>query len=324
MPGANARANATRWKTTLPWRGAMTLAARCALLDKIPGIVTASGSIPFLLRVLVSGTLSCCGALAAASTEGAIEERFEGRSLIVFVPAQLPPPGTRALVVVFHGGLGNAQRIESARSEHGLNLDAVAQRAGFLVSYLNGTPATRRLGADKLGWNAGGGCCGVPAVNNVDDVGYAESAVADLVRRYGVDPKRVYGIGHSNGAMMVQRLMCETGVFAAGVAISGPLNVDPADCAAARGKKILAIHGAEDANVPIAGGRGTQGLSTAVYSSEERTRQSFANSGAQFDLLVVPGADHKLDHIQQAIERTESRSIAEKAAQFFGLLDRAD
>jgi polyhydroxybutyrate depolymerase len=286
--------------------------------------VTSSGSTPLLLPILVGGTLSCCGVLAAASSQGATEEVFQGRSLIVYVPAQLPAPGSRALVIVLHGGLGNAQRIESGRSEHGLNLDAVAQRARFLVSYLNGTPVTRRLGADKLGWNAGGGCCGVAAENNVDDVAYVESAVADLIRRYGVDRNRVYGIGHSNGAMMVQRLMCETGTLAATVAISGPLNVEPADCAAAHGKKILAIHGAEDANVPIAGGRGTQGLSAAVYNSEERTQRSFANSGAQFELQVVPGADHKLDNIQRAIEHTEGRSIAEKAAQFFGLLDRAN
>lgn len=283
------------------------------------GIVTTSGFGRFLLRILAAAALCCCSALAAASTQGVTEEVFQGRSLIVYVPAQLPAPGSRALVVVLHGALGNAQRIESGGSAHGLNLDAVAQRAGFLVGYLNGTPVTRRLGVDKLGWNAGGGCCGVPAQNNVDDVGYVESAVADLIRRYGVDRNRVYGIGHSNGAMMVQRLMCETGIFAATVAISGPLNVDAANCAAARGKKILAIHGAEDATVPIAGGRGAQGISATVYNSEERTRRSFENSGAQFDLLVLPGADHRLDGIQQAIEHTEGRSIAEKAAQFFRL-----
>ena len=53
-------------------------------------------------------------------------------------------------------------------------MDEVAKKSGFVVAYLNGTPVTRMLGADKLGWNAGGGCCGVPAENNVDDVGYHE------------------------------------------------------------------------------------------------------------------------------------------------------
>jgi poly(3-hydroxybutyrate) depolymerase len=99
--------------------------------------------------------------------------------------------------------------------------------------------------------------------------------------------------------------------------------LEGANCAAASGRRILAIHGAEDANVPIAGGRGTQGISGAVYNSEERTRQSFVNSGASFNLLVVQGADHKLDHIQAAMQQAGGVSMAEKAAQFFGVLSQS-
>jgi poly(3-hydroxybutyrate) depolymerase len=44
----------------------------------------------------------------------------------------LPAQGTRALVVVLHGGLGNAQRIESKQSENGLNMDVVAEKSGFI------------------------------------------------------------------------------------------------------------------------------------------------------------------------------------------------
>jgi len=236
---------------------------------------------------------------------------------MVYVPSRLPAQGTRALVVVLHGGLGNAQRIETGQSESGLNMDSVAEKAGFVVAYLNGTPATRRFGADKLGWNAGGGCCGQPAENDVDDVRYIRSVVAHLAAQYGIDQSRIYGIGHSNGGMMTQRVMCETGLYAAAVSISGPLNLESANCSAARGKRILAIHGAEDVNVPIAGGRGAQGISQAVYNSEERTRRSFVSSGASYDLLVVKGADHRLDHIEQAIQQSEGQSIAEKATKFF-------
>jgi poly(3-hydroxybutyrate) depolymerase len=127
-------------------------------------------------------------------------------------------------------------------------------------------------------------------------------------------------MGHSNGAMMTQRLMCETRLYAAAVAISGPLNLETGNCPAARGKRLLAIHGADDENVPIAGGRGTKGMSEAVYSSEKRTRQIFTGSGASYDLQVVAGADHQLDHIDTAIQQTEGQTIAEKAARFFGLV----
>jgi len=199
-------------------------------------------------------------------------------------------------------------------------MDAVADQGGFVVAYLDGTPVTRFLGADKLGWNAGGGCCGLPAENNVDDVGYITHAIDLLATQYGIDKSRIFGIGHSNGAMMIQRLMCETGIYAAAVAISGPLNYEPKDCTAARGRKILAIHGETDANVPIAGGRGTQGLSRAVFNSEERSRQMFLKAGAMYQLQIVKGADHNLNHLESVLLKSEGKTIAEKASLFFGLL----
>jgi polyhydroxybutyrate depolymerase len=270
------------------------------------------------------GSFSGHGYSEAASSQGVTTENYKGRDLLVYIPANgapanLPARGTRALVVVLHGGLGNASRIEGGASEKGLKMDEVAEKNGFLVAYLNGTPVTRMYGADKLGWNAGGGCCGVPAENNVDDVGYITSAVNHLVSEYGVDPARVYGMGHSNGAMMTMRLMCETNLYAAAVSISGPLNLSVQSCPGSRGKHILAIHGAEDQNVPIAGGQGTKGLSKVAYKSEKYTQQIFAASGVDFHLQIVQGADHVLDNIDARVEQTEHVSIAEKAAQFFGL-----
>jgi polyhydroxybutyrate depolymerase len=256
---------------------------------------------------------------ALAQGHDVITEAFGGRDMLVFVPSRLPPKGSRALVVVLHGGLGNAQRIASGQFESGLNMNAVAEKDGFIVAYLNGTPVTRYFGPRMLGWNAGGGCCGLSAENQIDDVGYIEGAVANLEARYGVDPARVFGMGHSNGAMMTQRLMCETRLYAAAVAISGPLNLPATACPDARGKRILAIHGADDRNVPIAGGEGTEGFSRTPYSSEDRSSQTFIASGAAYTLEIVPGADHKLDNIEAVIEQTDGVSIAEKAARFFGL-----
>ncbi|WP_413990272.1 alpha/beta hydrolase family esterase [Labrys okinawensis] len=265
--------------------------------------------------ILLTG-LSGVIAQACASTM----DSYDGRQMIVHVPDRLPPSGSRALVVVLHGGLGNAQRIAGRQAESGLNMDAVADRNGFIVVYLNGTPVTRWFGSRFLGWNAGGGCCGMSAANNVDDVAYIKGAVATLAGWYGIDRARVYGIGHSNGAMMSQRVACETHLFAAVVAISGPLNLQVSSCPAARGTRILALHGANDQNVPVAGGQGSKGLSFTAFNSEDRSRRIFLNSGATYTLQIVPGADHPLDHIEAAIMKTEGVTIAEKSARFFGLL----
>lgn len=268
-------------------------------------------------RFIILIALLC--ALPIVAHAAAATDAYGGRDMIVYLPAKLPPAGSRALVVVLHGGMGNAQHIESGQSEKGLGMDAVAEKDGFVVAYLNGTQAMKRMGATMLAWNAGGGCCGQPAVNNTDDVGYIGGAVAYLAGKYGIDRSRVYGIGHSNGAMMTQRLICEANLYAAGVAVSGPLNLATTKCPAAQGKRVLAIHGADDENVPIAGGKGSKGISGATFNAEERSRQIFMNSGASYDLDIVKGADHRLDHIDDALQQSENVSLAEKAAKFFGL-----
>jgi polyhydroxybutyrate depolymerase len=271
------------------------------------------------LLLLAAGMLTAGSAPSAAWAKASVVESYGGRQMIVHAPDGLPPAGSRALVVVLHGGLGNADRIASRQFETGLNLDAVADKNGFIVVYLNGTPVTRRLGNRFLGWNAGG-CCGMAAENDIDDVAYIQGAVDDLARRYGIDRKRVYAAGHSNGAMMAQRLVCETRLFAAVVAVSGPLDLPVSSCPAARGARILAIHGAEDQNVPVAGGPGSKGLSRTAFQSEARSKAVMTSSGAAYTLQIVPGADHFLDHIEAAIQKTEGVSIGEKAAAFFGLL----
>jgi len=241
---------------------------------------------------------------------------YAGRDIILVEPSTLPPPGDRALVVVLHGGMGNAGRIEAQKSEAPLNMDAQAAQNRFVVAYLNGTAATR-MGGNMLAWNAGG-CCGQPAAQNIDDTAYITGAVAALEADYGIDPARVYVMGHSNGSMMAQKLLCETTVFAAGITISGPLDITES-CAAAKDHRILAIHGADDDNVPISGGRGTAGIAHATFQSEAEAEQIFDRAGASYTLQIVPGAGHKLDDIEAAIEQSDGTTIQQKAVAFFGL-----
>lgn len=248
-----------------------------------------------------------------------VTEPVAGRDAVVYAPAVMPAFGSRALVVVLHGGLGNAQRIASSQSERSLGMHALADEGGFVVAYLNGTPVARMLGADKLGWNAGS-CCGQPAEKNVDDVGYIQAAVTDIATRYGVDRSRVFGMGHSNGAMLTQRVMCETDLYAAAVPISGALENGATSCPAARGKRIMAIHGADDQNVPVEGGKGARGLSRVAYNSESATAKVWQGSGALYDLQIISGASHGVDSINSQLVKTQSQSLAQKVARFFGLV----
>lgn len=264
--------------------------------------------------------LFCVLCRAPADAHELVVLDYGGREMMVYVPSELPPSGSRALVVVLHGGLGNAKRIATRQSESGLNMDAVAEKNGFLVAYLNGTPVTRNLGNRFLGWNAGGGCCGQSAANQVDDVAYIGGAVDDLAKHYGIDRARVFGTGHSNGAMMTQRLVCETKLYAAAVVISSPLNLEASLCTAASGRRILALHGADDQNVLVAGGVGPKGLSGLAFRSEDYSQQVFTRSGATYTLQVVLGTGHALANLDAMISKTEGLTIAEKSARFFNLV----
>jgi polyhydroxybutyrate depolymerase len=272
---------------------------------------------PVRFIALAAASLALSPALAAPA--GDLTDSYGGRAMIVHVPTTLPASGKRALVIVLHGGMGNADRIAGQQAESGLNLEAVADKHGFVVAYLNGTPVTRFLGGKFLGWNAGGGCCGQPGQNGTDDVTYIGRAVAYLADKYGVDRGKVFAVGHSKGAMMAQRMICETRVFASAVAISGPLNLDTTHCPSAKGLSVLAIHGADDANVPIAGGNGSKGLARVAFKSEAQSQAVMTASGARYTLQVVPGADHYLDHIGARIQQSEGISIGEKAARAFGI-----
>jgi poly(3-hydroxybutyrate) depolymerase len=273
-----------------------------------------------LMSVSISST---AGVFNKSNTESALNKEttltFGGRELYVHIPSQLPKEGTRALVVVLHGGFGNAQHIAMQDgAESGLNLDSVADKYGFIVAYLNGTAVTPFLGDDKKGWNAGL-CCRKAADNKIDDVKYISDAVNYLAGKYAIDNKRIYGLGHSNGAMMTQRIICETGLYAAGISISGTLAIETDHCQGAQGKNILDIHGKKDIVVPIKGGWSV-GIAGANYKKpQDYAKQTFERSGAHYTLQVLAGAGHMLDTIEQAVRQQEGISLQEKIVRFFGL-----
>ncbi len=250
-----------------------------------------------------------------AVPQDVVTDNFQGRDLLIYASPNMPSMGRRSMIVVLHGGMGNAVHIQTII---GQQMKDAADEGGYIIAYLNGSQATRR-NAKFLAWNAGGGCCGQPAKNNVDDVAYITGAVSYLARKYGVDKERIFGMGHSNGAMMTQRLMCETDLYQAIIPISGPLNIDVKTCPKAKGRKIWAIHGDKDENVPIGGGPGTKGLTDVPYKSEIYAKEIFEASDALYRIDAVKGADHSLQHLADAIEQRETRTLAREAALFFGL-----
>ena len=175
------------------------------------------------------------------------------RSYVVRAPA-LPANATRVpLVIVLHGGGGNA-----ANAEMMTGFTAKSRKEGFIVVYPNGSG---RLQDKLLTWNAGH-CCAYAMKEGIDDVKFIDALIDTMVRDYPVDAHRVYVTGMSNGGMMTHRLGRElSGRIAAIAPVVATVFGDEARPAHA--VPAIIINGMLDKNVPYLGGppggRGARG-----------------------------------------------------------------
>lgn len=161
------------------------------------------------------------------------------RTYRLYKPKGLPI--SAPLVVMLHGGFGNG-----AQAEKSYGWDELADSSKFVVAYPDGF---------NRAWNVnGGGCCGRPAKEGVDDVGFITAAVADIGRNVGIDAARVYATGISNGGIMSYTLACETAIFAAiGPDSATQLNA----CDSPHPTSVMHIHGTADHLIRYNGGPGS-------------------------------------------------------------------
>ena len=184
------------------------------------------------------------------------------RSYLVYEPLtsnknELP------LMIVLHGGLGNAKHIMKKTAMNG-----IADSGPFVVVYPNGIKR-RFVNANRRTWNAGG-CCGLAVKKNVDDVKFIKKIIEDIAKKISIDTRRVYVAGMSNGAMMAYRLAAEIpDKIAAIIAVAGTMAVDSFD--AAKDIAVMHIHGTEDKHVPVKGGVGPMSVAGVAHRSVSDT-----------------------------------------------------
>lgn len=197
------------------------------------------------------------GRPAIGEQHGSLELDGRTREWRVYVPVSLGQTGEVPVVLALHGGLGSGgQFAEDAY------FDQQAERGGFIAVYPDGIKRGPLL--DARTWNAGG-CCGTAMEREVDDVAFIAALVVQLANEFPIDEDRVYVTGHSNGAMMAQRLACDRAdLFAAIAVYAGPLQTP---CAPSEPISILNIHGSADENILIGGGNGPRAVTNTDYAS---------------------------------------------------------
>ncbi|MBA2664291.1 MAG: alpha/beta fold hydrolase [Bradymonadaceae bacterium] len=192
-----------------------------------------------LLTVLLSSA-SCATTKTGAQTmtvtltHDAIE-----RSYLLAAPEGIA--GRAPLVLVLHGGNGNA-----AKTQRAFGLNALAAREGFVVAY---PEAINHL------WNDGRDDAEFQDIT-IDDVGYLLAVVEDAASKLAIDRSRVYVLGFSNGGMMTQRLACEQTATFAGFATLIAQMPEPlaARCKPSAPAPMMFINGTADPIMPFDGG----------------------------------------------------------------------
>ena len=185
------------------------------------------------------------------------------RSYILHVPPSYDAALPMVVVLVFHGGGGNAENAVRMTA-----FNTQADQSNFLVVYPNGTG---RLGDRLLTWN-GGTCCGYAQEQNVDDVGFVRAIIADLQSVTAIDTHRIYATGMSNGGIMSYRLACEASDLIAAIGpVAGTQNI--ASCEPQEPVSVIHFHGTNDTHLPYEGGVGDDSRTGIDYMSVQDTVQ---------------------------------------------------
>lgn len=243
-----------------------------------------------------SPTGQASATLAAGASEHSIVAGGVNRTFRIYLPAGLRYPVP--LVVMLHGGFGSG-----AQAERSYHWDQQADTARFAVAYPDGIGSA---------WNAGGGCCGIPGREGIDDTGFITQMVAAIGRMIPVDPARVYATGISNGGMLAYRLACDTRIFAA---IGPDSATELGSCPSPAPISVIHIHGTADRNIPYDGSQG-QGVAhihgpavpalntrwraidhcaapSVTTSASVTTSIAACPGGRTVELITIAGAGHQ-------------------------------
>lgn len=185
--------------------------------------------------------------LAGISTSEAAIVTFSGdRPFTVLVPTSYNQAKAAPLILVLHGYTSSGDEAEQY-----LHMSAVAQSRGILYVHPDGT----KDGAGNQFWNATPACCDFYA-SKVNDEAYLMNIIDEISKKYNVNQKRIYVMGHSNGGFMTHHMACaHADRIAAVVSLSGATYVDPESCKPTKPISVLQIWGTDDETIYYQGGQ---------------------------------------------------------------------
>lgn len=191
----------------------------------------------------------------AVVRDAAVSFRVGAAERRAFVTNRPTDGSRRPAVIVLHGGMGSATDMR-ARS----GFDPLARTEGFMAVYGEGTEFNDGMRA----WNTG--YLLRRQVRDADDVAYLDTLIDVLVADHGADPRRIFLTGGSNGGMMTFAYAVKRPerLAAAATVVASMFSFDAAPDVPL---PILIINGAQDEEVPLAGGMSGNPLVRAAQSA---------------------------------------------------------
>jgi polyhydroxybutyrate depolymerase len=217
-----------------------------------------------------------------------IEVDGRGREYLVVAPD--PVPSGLPLVLAFHGSNQNAEGFR--RFSRG-QFDELAADGTAVVAYPDGYGKHWNDARRSLRFSA--------RTDGVDDVAFVRAMISRLAADRGIDERRVYAVGYSNGGQLVNRVLHEAPRLLAGAMMIAATQPAPENFLPAEGEivpvPLLLMHGTRDPLVPYAGGMATLPfglMPRGLGMSAVQTRDYFAarNGEVPVELITLEGGGH--------------------------------
>lgn len=229
-----------------------------------------------ITSLLLVVTLASSGGLAAQTVDAGRGE------LPVTVPSSYTGDTAAPLIILLH----TYGRTGAVQNEY-MALSSLADSYGFIMVAPDGTPS--RAEGNPQFWDASAACCNWEGAA-IDDSAYLSKLIGSVKAEYSIDEKRVFVLGHSNGAFMSYRLAHDHSATIA--AIASLAGVDSITSQAPpHPVHVLQIHGTGD---------------TAI-----------SYQGAQIQGKAYPGA-------KQSVENWAAHNGCSATGSFAGMLDLAE
>lgn len=212
------------------------------------------------MKLRITAVIALVLAFATPSTAANKYVVGGDRPVTVYLPEVLANPAP--LLILLHSA-----STSGTHQEKYMKLAPIAKKNGLIYIAPDGTtnPEGKRF------WNASKSCCNKYS-QEVDDVAYLDLLIDEISKKTPVDPKRIYFIGHSNGAFMSLTYACKSNKVAAIVAIAGAMDQRP-ECTPATPFSLLNIHGTADKTIKVDGGV----MNNNSYTSASTTVKTVAS-----------------------------------------------